>query len=309
MSIRDFLYMNKNDRKVIAVLLIVGVIVVGLFHVLGGHDETTPLTEADSLAMEDPRERPNRDYFHDESGENQRYGEKKSVELFAFDPNTASADEFLRLGLKQWQVKNIMKYRSKGGVYRKPADFARLYGLTEAHFRQLEPYIHIGEAHRAASARYDSDEPSQRYEREERAPDTLRFPTKLRRGERLTLDQMDTTLLRKVPGIGSYFARKIIDYERRLGGFVSVEQLMEVEGFPESALDYFTEGSGHVRKLNLNTLTLQQLRAHPYINFHQAKAIVNRRRLHGALKSLDELRLLSEFSPEVIERLRPYVEF
>ena len=61
--------------------------------------------------------------------------------------------------------------------------------------------------------------------------------------------------------------------------------------------------------MNINRLTLQQLRRHPYINFYMAKAITDYRRLHGDIKSLDELRLSKDFTNEVIQRLEPYIEY
>ncbi|MBR1469317.1 MAG: helix-hairpin-helix domain-containing protein [Prevotella sp.] len=300
MHIREFFYINKSDRSVLAVLLVFAVVVFGLLFWLGRHDENTFVSEADSVATENPFSRQyERNYSREDFGET---GRQQAAERFPFDPNTATADELLRLGLKPWQVKNMMKYRERGGVYRKPADFARLYGLTKEKFKELEPYIRINDdAHRPAAELFAEEEKPKR--------DTLRFPVKLREGEQIALDQLDTTSLQRVPGIGRYFARKIVEHGRRLGGYASVSQLKEIDGFPDEALPYFTIDAPHVRKLNLNTLTLDQLKRHPYLNFYQARAIVDRRRLHGALKSLDDLRLLPEFSPEVIQRLQPYVEF
>ena len=84
---------------------------------------------------------------------------------------------------------------------------------------------------------------------------------------------------------------------------------MEIGNFPQSALPYFTADASRCRRLNINKLTLNQLRRHPYISFYQAKTIVDHRRLHGPIKCLDELRLYKDFTPEVIEKLRNYVEF
>ena len=119
-------------------------------------------------------------------------------------------------------------------------------------------------------------------------------------------------MLKKVPGIGSYFARQIVLYRNRLGGFSQVNQLAEIDDFPVDALPYFqlsTDEMGKIRRLNLNRLTLNELKRHPYINFYMARAIVDYRRLRGPLHSLDELKLLKEFTPEKIKQLEPYVEF
>ena len=112
-----------------------------------------------------------------------------------------------------------------------------------------------------------------------------------------------------MPGIGSYYARQVVQYRQRLGGFADVAQLRDIEGFPEQALAYMEVDATQVRRINLNRLTLDQLRRHPYVNFHQARAIADYRRLKGPLQSLDQLRLLKEFTPADLQRLAPYVEF
>ena len=135
------------------------------------------------------------------------------------------------------------------------------------------------------------------------------YQVKIRKGAHVVLNTADSTALKTVPGIGPYFARKIIQYGERLGGYVSVDQLDEIEDFPLDAKDYLVIETPSPKKLNVNKLSLNDLKRHPYINYFQARAITDYRRLHGPLKSLDDLRLIKDFSPEAIARLTPYVEF
>ena len=135
------------------------------------------------------------------------------------------------------------------------------------------------------------------------------YQVKIKAGEHVVLNTADTTVLKTVPGIGPYYARKVVEYGQRLGGYVSVDQLDEIEGFPLDAKDYLVIENATPRHLNVNTLTLNELRKHPYLTFYQAKAITDYRRLHGPLKSLQDLRLSKDFPPEAIKRLEPYVEF
>ena len=135
------------------------------------------------------------------------------------------------------------------------------------------------------------------------------YQQKIRKGEHVVLNMADTTALKTIPGIGPYFARKIVQYGERLGGYVSVDQLDEIEDFPLDAKDYLTIVNPSPRKLNLNSLSLNELKRHPYINYFQARAITDYRRLHGPLNSLDDLRLSKDFPQEAIDRLIPYVEF
>lgn len=136
-----------------------------------------------------------------------------------------------------------------------------------------------------------------------------RYPVKIGAGEHVVLNTADTTALKTVPGIGPYFARKIVEYGMRLGGYVSIDQLDEIEDFPLDAKKYLEIREASPRKLNLNRLSLNELKRHPYINFYRAKAITDYRRLHGPLHSLNDLGLSKDFPTEVMRRLEPYVEF
>jgi DNA uptake protein ComE-like DNA-binding protein len=170
----------------------------------------------------------------------------------------------------------------------------------------LEPYIRISSDYLPASTLVDKREP---VEQEPVKRDTLRYPVKIQENEHVVLNTADTTQLKKVPGIGSYYARQIIRYGQRLGGYVNVDQLDEIDDFPKESKKYFVIVDAHPNRLNINRLTLPQLRRHPYINFFQAKAITDYRRLHGDIKSLNELRLDRDFPEEAIRRLEPYIEY
>lgn len=291
--------LHHSDRQVILALLAVAVIAFGLIFVTGGNEETA-MVEGDTIAVQQANRPSRRSAAGRSSIDNEPI--PVSHQLFAFDPNTADSTQLLRLGLEAWQVRNIYKYRAAGGVYRKKEDFAKLYGLTVKKYRELEPYITISADYQPAATLFpDEDRKPQR--------DTLRYPIKLKEGQTIDLSAADTTMLKRVPGIGSYYAKRIMDYGERLGGYVSVEQLNEIEGFPSSAIPFFTLNAGAIKKLNLNRLSLNELRRHPYINYYQARAITDYRRLHGKLKSLDDLNLLNDFDEEARRRLQPYVEF
>lgn len=302
---KELFYFPRSDRKVLLALLVLGAAALCAFFFIGGNNRQTRLTAADSAAIAARHDYGSGySYRHYRRSRKQWYYDqptRQKIVLSNFDPNTADSNQLLRLGLQPWQVRNIYKYRAAGGIYRKPEDFARLYGLSARQYRQLEPYIHISSDFLDASTIYNYEPASKR--------DTLKYPVKIPPQERVMLNSADTNMLRKVPGIGSHFARKIVQYRERLGGFYSIRQLCEIEDFPEMALNYFVIPDDNLRKLNLNRLTLEQLRRHPYINFHQAKAITDYRRLKGPLHSLQDLRLLRDFTPEAINRLEPYVEF
>jgi len=301
--------MNRNDRRVAIAAVCVGVLaLVGIW--LGGENPPTR-TQSD----EDTRDyRESRLSRGSRDSSNCYYAvESRVAERFPFDPNTADSTQLLRLGLQPWQVKNIYKYRAKGGVYRQKEDFAQLYGLTVKQYRELEPYIRISSDYQPAATvvggtRGNRDSRESRETREPR-DSSQRYPIKIKENEHVVLNTADTMQLRTVPGIGTYYAKEIVRHGQWLGGYVSIDQLDEIEGFPQESKKYFVIQGASPKKLNVNKLNLQQLRKHPYINYYQAKTIVDYRRLHGKITSLDDLRLSKDFPPEAIRRLEPYVEF
>lgn len=304
MSFKDFFYFNKSDRKALLFLLLLGVGATILFYVFSDPkniDANTPIHDT-VFAY--------RDVHVDRYGQQPAVYyrvEGRQIELFPFDPNTADSTALLRLGLQPWQVRNIYKYRAAGGVYRQRSDFARLYGLTQKQYRTLEPYIHIGSDYHPAAEAVASANKTAGYGR-----DTLRFPVKIKSSEHISVNTADTNLLKKVPGIGSYYARQIIRYRTRLGGFYSTQQLLEIEDFPEESLPYFRiskHDTEQIQRLFINRLSIHQLKRHPYIGYYRARAIVDYRRLKGPIHRWEDLSMLPDFTPDVIARLSPYVSF
>lgn len=287
--------MNRNDRKIALAAIGVALAALGGIWLAGSEDEALPTTVVASDTLRTMTR-------HHRSVVKEDPLPVRHVETFPFDPNTADSSQLIRLGLQSWQVRNIYKYRARGGVYRKKEDFARLYGLTVKDYHRLEPYIRISSDYQPAATLVG--------DKANGANGTNGvYPRKIDSTQHVVLNTADTTTLRQVPGIGIYFAKEIVRYGQRLGGYVSVDQLDEIADFPQASKKYFVVQQAHPKKLNVNQLTLQQLRRHPYINYYQARAIKEYCRLHGPLKSLDDLRLSRDFPPEVIQRLAPYVTF
>ena len=289
---REFFYLQKSDRKVILALLTVIVIALGIILFTG-----SPSTSSISGTS--------RDSSHVRNVSNSSLPTRQ-VERFFFDPNTADSAQLRRLGLQIWQIRNIYKYRAAGGIYREKTDFARLYGLTVKEYRELEPYIRISSDYLpAATLVKESASATAKHD----TTFVHHYPQKIAETAHVVLNTADTTELMTVPGIGPYFARKIVQYGQRLGGYVNVDQLDEIENFPAESKRFLVVEGATPQKLNVNKLTLNELKRHPYINFYQAKDITDYRRLHGPIKSLQDLRLLKDFPQAAIERLLPYVTY
>ena len=227
---------------------------------------------------------------------------KPALTPFPFDPNSADSLDFRRLGLPGWMARNITRYRERGGRFRRPEDFRKIYGLTDEQYAALEPYIRI--------APQDTARPTPpRIYTAQAERDTLARPYKYPIGTVIELNRADTVELKKIPGIGSGIARLITSYRQRLGGFYALEQLREIDLDPELLRPWLRIDTTAIRRLNLNRVSIDRLRRHPYFNFYQAKAIVEWRKKHGPLRNLKVFALYEEFTAADFERMRHYVCF
>lgn len=143
---------------------------------------------------------------------------------------------------------------------------------------------------------------------ERNVPDTIRHNNKIRLGEHVTLNVADSTQLMKVPGIGSYYSKQIVRYGERLGGYISTDQIDEIN-VPAEVKVYLDVDTSGIRKLNVNELALEQLRRHPYINFYVARSIVDYRKRYGKINDIDDLKLDPNLPDDLRNKLRPYLEY
>jgi len=136
---------------------------------------------------------------------------------------------------------------------------------------------------------------------------------KFEAGTIVELNNADTTTLKKIPGIGSAFANRIVNFRASLGGFYHVQQLTEVYGIDEERYlalkSWFSVDTFFIRKLSINSLPQDSLSRHPYINYRQARAIVQLRIQKKQLSGWENLTLLDEFTEQDKSRLLPYLSF
>ena len=256
-------------------------------------------------------------------------------ESFPFDPNEADSTQLLRLGLAPFQVRSIYRYRAKGGRFSTKDDFRRVYRLTNEQWEHLSPLIRIARKYQlvdlppepsrtvsasqprgdrntasgkpviSSSATFDSEFTSVSSHKLH-----SKYPVKLVGDEVLDVNLADSAQLCRVPGIGPYFSRKIVQYRKRLGGYVSTAQLLEIEDFPADAVAWLVVADSlSVQKLSLNHLTTRKLMKHPYMGYYRASDIENHKRIYGRVQNLDALRQMPHFTDEDIKRLEPYLEF
>ena len=161
----------------------------------------------------------------------------RRVESFRFNPNTVSLEDLQRLGFSEKQARSILNYRAKGGRYRRPSDFAKSYVVADSVYDRLEPYIDI---------------------------------------PRIDINKGDSTAFETLPGIGPYFAAKMVSYRKELGGYSYPEQLLDIYHFDREKYDGLKDliTCSKPEPYSLWTLPEAELARHPYISKAEAHSLV-----------------------------------
>lgn len=282
---------------VVLVVLVVGTLMVVKRFQPPKEDETVWVNDSTKSQFADYQEK--QDSIRKAQWRRQR--DTIAIRMEVFDPNTADSSTLVHLGFKPWQAKNMVKYRAAGGKYRKPEDLKKLYGMTDSMFQTLTPYIYIAREE-VDSVAVDSLRKDSLPRWEEENKDTI-----------LNLRTADTVELKMIHGIGSYRARQIVRYREQLGGFVSVEQVLEAKGMEnvdaDSLLAHFWIDSVKIEAMNVNSVGVQRLSRHPYLRFEQAQAIYELRRKKIRLDSIQQLQQIECISAETLEKIAPYLNF
>lgn len=220
----------------------------------------------------------------------------KPVAYFAFDPNSASEQDLLRLGMPPRAVKSLLKYRSKGGRLRQPEDLLKIYSLPKSTAMALVPWVRIAAQPDNKTFAYSRDSFAHRPARP--APVSV------------DINLADTTAFIALPGIGSKLAFRIVNFRDKLGGFYSINQVAETYALPDSTFQKIRSrlvlSSGPFRRLHINSATVDELKAHPYIKWNLANAIVQYRNQHGPYGSLQDLRNIALVDEQWLEKVLPY---
>lgn len=228
-----------------------------------------------------------------------------SYNVFYFDPNTVDSVHLLKLGFSRYVTQNMLKYRRKGGRFYKSEDLQKIYGMDDLLFRRVEEYIQFEQEDDtsilSSHPKRDTSELIASWAKS-REKGVIVENSSLE----LDLNLADSASLRKLKGIGSVFASRIIKYRARLGGFYSIEQLKEVYGFP---IETFHSIQSQIYisepwlQLSWNTMEFKDLLRHPYVDYETTKLLKNYKG-NDPKGFLDSLLL----SGKISQHLSPYLK-
>ncbi len=213
-----------------------------------------------------------------------------SIKLFSFNPNTNSINDWIKLGLSEKQGQSIVKYISKGGSFKVKDDLKKMHVIKPNLLHQWWNYILL---------------PEEMIEKSERSNQY-----NIKQKDLLSKQNINTASIEdldKLPLIGEGRAKAIISYRDKLGGFINIDQLLELKCIHDSVFQVlqsriFTDGKVD-RALNINADSL----FHPYLPKSFAKMIVSYRQQHGNYQRIEDLRILPLYDDKIMRKIAPYL--
>jgi competence protein ComEA len=247
----------------------------------------------------------NRNEYSDNGGYHsypkKEYNNTFTGAMFYFDPNTLSAEGWKKLGIKDKTIASMQKYIAKGGRFREPDDLRKVWGLRDDEKDRLVPYVRIaGGQGKTYANNYNNN--YQSYEKKVYEKKAI---------SNVDINTGDSAAYDGLPGIGAGFSRRIIKFRDKLGGFYKVEQIGETFGLPDSIFQkikpYLKVNGDNIHKININTTTEEELKAHPYIRWQLAKVITEYKKQHGNYKTLEDLKKIMLINEETYNKISPYL--
>lgn len=315
--VKDYLSFTKGERRAVLVLLALILLVFVLpYWWPASHPQAPGKEVLGQLQGAGWQPRQGRSAQGDRAGDSAGGGLPVSGRpgsfhgrLFYFDPNTLDFTGWQQLGLRDKTIQTVLHYREKGGRFRRPEDIGKIYGLFKDEYARLLPYVRIVSPDtvkkaysRPYAAMYRADTVNRgHYAYPSKAPPRI-----------IDINTADTSAFIALPGIGSRLANRIIHFREALGGFYSVEQVGETYALPDSTFQLVKRmlqcDSSTIHRININTADANTLKQHPYIRWNIANAVVEYRRQHGDYKNVEELLRIEIISPELFQKLRPYLD-
>ena len=220
------------------------------------------------------------------------YSKKKKYKapVSKFNPNNYSLSDWMNLGLSEKQSMVVLKFSSRG-IYSEQ-DLKRIFVIPDVLFELIRDSVVYPE-------------------RFQNSPNQESFKKQAKQITSINLNTADTTEFMKIYGVGAFYAKQIIRYREKIGGYFTKEQLFEVWKMTPEAYDKIKDhvfiSEKDVKRININSVTIEELKVHPYLKWNQANSIVKMRIQRNGFKNIEEIKESVLIDSETYEKLFPYL--
>lgn len=225
---------------------------------------------------------------------------EKKYTLFPFDPNGLTIAKWMRLGLSEAQAEVIKNYEAKGGHFYDKEDVRKMYSISEKKYEELQPYIQIDQQ----QFQEKLSKKTSQWERDYLEEEEVLY---------LDLNIVDSLSLLKLSGIGPAFSSRILEYRRKIGGFHSKTQLLEIWGmdtlrYKKIEKSVYVDTNFTIRKIDVNSASADEMKTHPYISWNVANSIEKYREQNGKYQSLEDIKNSHLINDSLYKKLLPYLK-
>lgn len=290
--ISDFLAYSKSERRGLILIFFLIVLTLAIRVIMPYWIEPPPgytwVPAQYGVVEEDPdtvHQKPPPKYYHERR-------------FFDFDPNTLNTDGWVQLGFSPKQAQSIVNYRKSGATFEVKADLLKLFVVDSVRYETLRPHILLPDS--VGTAPQLQDTRVEQYQIPEEHPP-------------MEINSADTIALVSLRGVGPYYARQIDAYRHELGGYVNREQLLEIWNMRqetyEMLLPQIAIDSTLIRKIEINDISGDSLRKHPYVSYALARSLIALREKHGRFNSMSDIERSAILTDSISRKLRSYLDF
>ena len=227
------------------------------------------------------------DYSKRDYSKKDRYSPPKQK----FYPNKYTIKDWINLGLSEKQAAVVLKF-TKRGIYSNE-DLKRVFVISDELFLLIkDSTFYVAKENRYLTA-----------EKENFLTDKKSVLTEI--------NQATEEELINLKGVGAFFAKQIVKKRNELGGFISKKQLLEVWKMDEEKYEIIqsqiTVNPTLIKKVELNSITIDQLKSHPYIRWNIANSIIKMREQRKGFSSINDIKESVLINEELFEKLKPYL--
>lgn len=208
-----------------------------------------------------------------------------------FNPNDYKKENWMKLGLSEKQAASVIKFKESGAVFRTKSDVQKLFVVSEELYALLKDKINLPDS-------LNNDQRKEVFKNFKPKP--------------MGINSVTSKKLQYIRGIGPFYANKVIEYRNMLGGYYSLEQLLEINRFSASLLDSLEQrcfvDRENIKKMDLNIVSVSDMQSHPYFRVSVARDIVSLRNKLTSFKEVSDILQSELIDEKLFNRISPYLE-